>query len=144
MKRTNGFLLVEAHGAFDAVCQAYSCLIDVGDFAIERISPALVQYWDRGRYNFGRLEFMGEWRVPCRVRTDDAGTIPDDVRRFLENVGSFLDLRVYPEQCATDDSGECHGDRGGEQPQHWEVIYAGSADGQQSSEHDSALLAGTR
>jgi hypothetical protein len=94
--RTDGFLIVEAHTAFGAVCAAYTCLIDLGDFAIERISPAMAQCWRKGRYDYTALEFVGEWRVPCRVRTDDAGTIPDEARRFLENVGPYLDLRVYP------------------------------------------------
>jgi hypothetical protein len=40
MMRTAGFLHVEAHGAFDAVCAAHGCLIDLGDFAIERMQPA--------------------------------------------------------------------------------------------------------
>jgi hypothetical protein len=103
--RTDGYLIVEAHSAFDAVCRAYSCILDIGDFAIERISPAMAQCWRKGRYDFSALEFVGEWRVPCRVRTDDAGTIPDEARRFLENVEAFLDFRVYPEQRATDHPG---------------------------------------
>jgi hypothetical protein len=95
---TQGWLHVEAHGAFGAVCAAHDCLLDLGDFAIERIIPTRAQCYRRGRYDFAALDYAGEWRVPVTVRTDEAGTIPDEARRFLENVDAYLDLRVYPEQ----------------------------------------------
>jgi hypothetical protein len=143
MKRTNGFILVEAHGVFEAVCAAHACLIDLGEFAIERISPALAQCWRNGRYDWSALEFVGEWRVPVTVRTDDDGTIPDAVYAMLNAIGAFLDLRVYPERAA-DDSGERNGDWAGEQPQHWQAVGAGSADRGQGGGAHPALLADAR
>jgi hypothetical protein len=141
--RTQGYLFVEAHGAFDAICQAYGCLIDLGDFAIERIQPAMAQCWRRGRYDFGALDYVGEWRVPVTVRTDDAGTVPNEARRMLEHVGSFLDFRVYPER-AQDDSGERHGDWDHQLAQHREGVDYGSASSEQGRGAHPALLAGAR
>jgi hypothetical protein len=137
---TQGYLHVEAHSAFDAVCKAYGCLIDLGEFAIAHMQPALAAFYHHGRFDPGVLTGSGEWRVPVMVRTDEAGTIPDDARRMLANVGGFLDLRVYPEQGAAHHSGERGGGGRDQQPQHWTVIRAGSTGVEQGRGAHPAVL----
>lgn len=141
MTITHGFLHLEAHGAFDAACVANACLIDLGDFAIASVSPVLAQCFRRGRYDFGALEYTGEWRVPCTIRTGDDGLIPDDAWRFLEHIPGFIDLRCYP-QCATDHSGERPHGEPHQQSEYGEIVYAGSAGIEQSGGADIAVLAG--
>jgi hypothetical protein len=140
MMRTHGFLHVEACSAYDAVCTAYGCLIDLGECAISHMQPALAAFYHHGRFDPGVLVGVGEWRVPVMVRTDDAGTISEELQRMLAHVGSFLDLRVYPEHCAADDSGERGGGGHDQQPQHWTVIRAGSTDVEQSRGTDITVL----
>lgn len=97
MTLTSGFIHVAAESAFSAVCRAHSCLVELDDFAITRISPALAQCWRRGRFDFGALVYDGEWRVPARIRSNGAG-VPPEAWEYLRKRDGFLDLCVYPER----------------------------------------------